>query len=352
MAQRGDAVLQLLLQHQGEKATRHMAANGLVELVENRARGEQAFRRSERALHHPQMFVAKHGFERREIGVRAEHEDSVELGVLLRLGAIDDEMVVVWRREKAPIALVADKGFIAFLQLTLERGQDRGSGGGVLLHLFAIATDDVTPPGQHDRLGFVVDLLAPLGDSEWDEGSGIGEHEVSHQFVAALAHAENIAKPARFEFGDGLGADHAAIGDDADALNGKALAQPIDHRNEAADIGRVPWPHFCANWSTVAIEQHGENHLIEVRPMVFGEAALSQRLATRSLEIEAGRVHEHEVELAEQIAPAREQLLFDDVLQAAWREERGAAPVDLRPAPRPARPSRDKGDAGRDPRRH
>ena len=58
--------------------------------------------------------------------------------------------------------------------------------------------------------------------------------------------------------------------------------------------------------------------------MVFGEAALSQRLAARSLEIEAGRVHEHEVELAEQIAPAREQLLFDDVLQAARREERGA----------------------------
>ena len=34
MAERGDAVLQLLLQHQGEKATRHMAANGLVELME------------------------------------------------------------------------------------------------------------------------------------------------------------------------------------------------------------------------------------------------------------------------------------------------------------------------------
>ena len=127
MAQRCDAVLQLLLQHQGEKATRHMSANGLVELVENRARGEQAFRGSERALHHPQMFVAKHGFERREIGVRAEHEDSVELGVLLRLGAIDDKVVVVWRREKAPIALVADKGLITFPQPTLERGQDRGS---------------------------------------------------------------------------------------------------------------------------------------------------------------------------------------------------------------------------------
>ena len=48
--------------------------------------------------------------------------------------------------------------------------------------------------------------------------------------------------------------------------------------------------------------------------MILGEAALSQRLAALSLEIEAGRVHEHQVELAEQIAPAGEQLLLDDVL--------------------------------------
>ena len=76
--------------------------------------------------------------------------------------------------------------------------------------------------------------------------------------------------------------------------------------------------------------------------MVFGEAALSQRLAARSLEIEAGRVHEHEVELAEQIAPAREQLLFDDVLQAARRKECGAvllifAQLFAQPGHRPIR---------------
>ena len=115
MAERGDAVLQLLLQHQGEKADTTHGREWSRRAHGNRARGEQALRGSERVLHHPQMFVAKHGFERREIGVGVQHEDSVELCVLLRLGAIDDEMVVVWRREKAPIALVADKGFIAFL---------------------------------------------------------------------------------------------------------------------------------------------------------------------------------------------------------------------------------------------
>ena len=51
---------------------------------------------------------------------------------------------------------------------------------------------------------------------------------------------------------------------------------------------------------------------------------LAERLAAGALEIEAGRVHEHQIEPAEQIAPTREQLLLDDVLQAARRERRGA----------------------------
>ena len=58
--------------------------------------------------------------------------------------------------------------------------------------------------------------------------------------------------------------------------------------------------------------------------MVLGKAASSERLAARSLEIEAGRVHEHEIERAEQIAPPREQFLLDDVLQATRREGRRA----------------------------
>src|SRR3974390_688034 len=197
-------------------------------------------------------------------------------------------MVVVRRRQKTPIALVADKALVALLQLAFERGQDRGPGGGVLLHLFAVATDDVAASGESNGLGFVVDVLVPLGDGERNERSGMVEDVFAHQFVAALAHAENIKKAARFEFGDGLGADHAAIGDDADALNGKALAQSVDHGREAGKMGGVSRPHLRAHRPAVAIEQHGEDHLIEVWTMVLGEAALSQRLAALALEIEAG----------------------------------------------------------------
>ena len=58
--------------------------------------------------------------------------------------------------------------------------------------------------------------------------------------------------------------------------------------------------------------------------MVLGEAAPPERLAARALEIETGRVHEHQIERAEEVAPPREQLLLHDVLQAARRKRRGA----------------------------
>src|ERR1700753_243899 len=52
-ADRGDAVLQFLFQHQGEEAAGDVAADGLVEFVINRPRFEQALRRAERPLHRP-----------------------------------------------------------------------------------------------------------------------------------------------------------------------------------------------------------------------------------------------------------------------------------------------------------
>ena len=46
-------------------------------------------------------------------------------------------------------------------------------------------------------------------------------------------------------------------------------------------------------------------------------------LAAGALEIEAGRIHEHQIERAEEIAPPREQVLLDDILQATRRKRRG-----------------------------
>src|SRR5271156_3827352 len=53
LAQIGDAVLELLFQHEGKETARDVAANGLVELMKDRPRGEQALRRSEGPFHPP-----------------------------------------------------------------------------------------------------------------------------------------------------------------------------------------------------------------------------------------------------------------------------------------------------------
>jgi hypothetical protein len=90
----------------------------------------------------------------------------------------------------------------------------------VLFHLLAVAIDDVTPPGQRHCLGLVVDDLLPLGRNERDEGSGIVEYEFAHKLVT-LANPKDVEKPARLQLGDRLGADHAAIGDDANPADGK-----------------------------------------------------------------------------------------------------------------------------------
>ena len=73
----------------------------------------------------------------------------------------------------------------------------------------------------------------------------------------------------------------------------------------------------------VAVEENGQDHLVQVRPVILGEAAPPQRLTACAFEIEARRVHEHDVERGEQIAPAGEQFLLHNVLHAAPRERRG-----------------------------
>ncbi len=184
---------------------------------------------------------------------------------------------------------------------------------------------------------------------ERNEGSGIVEDEVVHQLVRALANAQDIEETARLQFGDRLGADHAAIGDHANPTNRKALAQPIEHGDQAAGISGIPGPHLRADRSAVAVEQHRQDHLVEIGPMILGKAATSKRLAARALEVEAGGVHEHEIERAEEIASPREQGLLHNVFEATRREGRSRVLLIFRQFP--AEPSRGKDDANRGPRR-
>jgi len=64
--------------------------------------------------------------------------------------------------------------------------------------------------------------------------------------------------------------------------------------------------------------------------MVLAVAVLAQRLPASTLEVEAGRIHEHQIEPREQVAPMRKQPLLHHVLQAAWRKRRAAVLLLLR----------------------
>ena len=319
----GDALLQFLLEDEGEEVAGHVTTNGLVDFVKDRPRREQALGGAEGLLHHGKLLVAEHGIKRRKVGIGAQNEDAIELGILLGLGMIDDEAILAGRCEKAAIAGIADERLVAFLELPFERSQDCGAIGGVLLGLVVIAADDVAASSQRNRFGLVIDTLAALGDGQRHERCWIVEHKLAHQFVRTLAHTENVEEPACFKFSDRLSADHAAIRDNADATDGEPLAQPVDHRNETAHVGGVAGPHLRADRTPVAVEQDGKDHLVQIRPMILGEAVPAERLPAGAFEVQAGRVHEHEIKLGEQVAPLGAQLLFHHILETARRQ--GAA---------------------------
>ena len=146
--------------------------------------------------------------------------------------------------EEAAVAGVGHERFVALLELAREALKDGVALGRVRLRLLVSDADDVTLPAHPHRLGGVIGLRVALGDGERYEGCGIREHDLAHQPVGALAGAEDIEEAAGLESSNGLGAHHAAVGDDADAADREPPLQPIDHRKQACDIGGVAWPHL------------------------------------------------------------------------------------------------------------
>ena len=149
-------------------------------------------------------------------------------------------MVLAGGLEEAAIAGVANQCLVAVAQLALQRGQDSSTLGGIFLRLLVVDADDVALAAQLDRLGAVVDVSAALLDHQRHEGRGIAEHDLAYQLVGAFAHAEDVEQTTRFQCGDGLGTDHAAVSDDAEAADGEAPAQPIDHRHQVVTSAVLP----------------------------------------------------------------------------------------------------------------
>src|SRR5258706_438342 len=120
------------------------------------------------------------------------------------------------------------------------------------------------------------------------------------------------------------------VGDAADAADAKTSAQPVDDRQQGSDIAGVAGPQLAAQRPAVLIHDQPDDHLMEIRAVVFRMAATTKLLAAPSLEGQAGGVHEDDAEFGEQVAPTGKQPLFHEVLAAARRQLAGCGLIGER----------------------
>jgi hypothetical protein len=115
-------------------------------------------------------------------------------------------------------------------QLLLEAGNEISARRGVLFGFLLVAADDIAPPSDR-RLADRQFGFAFLARDDQRYGEAVILDDFGAYLAAgALADAEDVFDLLGFEGGDGVGADHAAIGDDAGSVDPEALAQAPDHR--------------------------------------------------------------------------------------------------------------------------
>src|SRR6202047_4637991 len=343
-----EAILEFLDEQQGKEGAEHVAANGHVAAVVDWASGKNGLGLAEQLLDPPEVAIAQHDLKRGELGVGAQHIEPVKARVFGDPRLVDGEMLGRDGLEIAAETAVADERLVALGELGAQPVEDGTALLGIAPRLGEIATDDVPSAADFDLLGRELGEPArnPRHDQR-DKGRLIINHGAAHFGTAALAHAEDVFELALLQRGNALGADHAAVGGGADAADAKTSAQPVDDRQQGGDIGGVAGPQLAAQRPAVLIHDQPDDHLMEIRAVVFRMAATTKLLAAPSLEGQAGGVDEDDAEFGEQVAPTGKQPLFHEVLAAARRPLAGSGLIRAR---RPgARPWRGRDDAAEAP---
>ncbi len=129
----------------------------------------------------------------------------------------------------------------------------------------------------------------------------------------------------RLEGRDGGRRDHAAISHHADATDAEAASQALDHRQQGGHVRGVAGPEEGGDRPVLLVQHDAQHDLVELRAVVLGRAALTQRGATAALEIQRAGVEEGNRDRAEQRTAMRMQRLLDRVGAASRREVVGLA---------------------------
>jgi hypothetical protein len=176
-------------------------------------------------------------------------------------------------------AAVADECLVAPGEFGAQCVEDGTALLGVAPGLGEIAANDVASIADLELLG--LELGGNAGSArhdQWDEARLIVNDGAAYLRSAALAHAEDVFELAFLQGSNGLGADHVAVGDNTDVADAKPRAQPVDDRQEVGHVGGTAGPQLGAQRPSVLIHDQSDDHLMEIRAVVFRIAAAAELL--------------------------------------------------------------------------
>ena len=163
------------------------------------------------------------------------------------------------------------------------------------------------------------------GPDDLAEAPAPAEDLVAHLLLAPHPGADDVVPALRFQGLEGLCLDHPPVGDQADPADAEARPEPPGDRHEGRHVARVAGPELARDRSALLVEDHADDHLLQVGPVVLAVASLAEGLATLALEVDRGRVEEDELERGEQIPVPGEEGFLDQVLGAPGSEGLGGS---------------------------
>ncbi len=97
---------------------------------------------------------------------------------------------------------------------------------------------------------------------------------------------QNVGDMTALKFFDSISADHSPVGNNAKAVDAKSLSDSIRYRDQRFNISRIAGPHFAADGPALIVDNGSDNHLVQIRPVVFAKSPLTNAFTTATLEVD------------------------------------------------------------------
>ena len=108
----------------------------------------------------------------------------------------------------------------------------------------------------------------------------VAQHHLADHRCAPFARAQDVVQPPLLQRRHRRRRDQAPVRHHADTADAEALLETVDHGQ-----------HLGAHRPALAVENHRQHHLPQVRAVVLGMAVDPQALAARAMERQRGRIH-------------------------------------------------------------